>query len=105
MIRRRHVLHVAGYDPIGAGWYRLFKRELATFARTWSVTPSVSDPAPASGASIAQWTITTSAPNWHTQTDYELLLWDDIVLADFARNPADRLTKSLRAFLDIVRTG
>src|SRR5215210_184538 len=105
MIRRRHVYHVAGYDPIGAGWYRLFKRELGKFAQTWNVSSAVSDPAAQSEASVARWTVTTSGPNWQVETVYDLLLWDDIVLADFARPAAKRIVQSLFAFFNIVMTG
>jgi pimeloyl-ACP methyl ester carboxylesterase len=105
MVRQRHVFHLAGYDPIGARWYRQFKRELVTFARTWNVCSAVSDLTPQSEASHAQWKVTTRAPNWQVETIYELLLWDDIVLADFAQPVTKRLAKSLLAFLDIVATG
>src|SRR5712692_390818 len=105
MVRRRHVYHVAGYDPIGAAWYRVFKRELVTFARTWNVSSAVSDPTARSEASNLQWNVTTRAPNWQVETVYEPLLWDDIVLADFARSMTKRLAESSFAFLDIVMTG
>jgi pimeloyl-ACP methyl ester carboxylesterase len=105
MVRQRHVFHLAGYDPIGAAWYRLFKRELATFARTWNVCSAVSDVTPQSEASHAQWKVRSRAPNWQVETTYELLLWDDIVLADFAQPTTKRLARSSFAFLDIVITG
>src|SRR5687767_14642701 len=105
MVRRRHVYHVAGYDPIGAAWYRVFKRELVTFARTWNVSSVASDPTRRSEATNSRWRVTTRAANWHVETVYEPLLWDDIVLADFARPMTKRLAKSSCAFLDIVMTG
>jgi pimeloyl-ACP methyl ester carboxylesterase len=105
MIRRRSVYHIAGYDPIGAAWHRLFKRELTTFARTWNVKSAISDLTPASQNSNAQWTVTTDAGNWRVQTIYERLLWDDIVLADFARPMAPRLAKSALAFANFVWSG
>jgi pimeloyl-ACP methyl ester carboxylesterase len=105
MVRQRHVFHLAGYDPIGAAWYRVFKRELLTFALTWNVCTAVSDFTPQSEASHAQWKVTTRAPNWQVETIYELPLWDDIVLTDFAQPVTKRLVKSLFAFLDIVTTG
>jgi hypothetical protein len=91
MVRQRHVFHLAGYDPIGAALYRVFKRELLTFARTWNVCSAVSDFTPQSEASHAQWKVTTRAPNWQVETIYELLLWDDIVLTDFAQPVTKRL--------------
>jgi pimeloyl-ACP methyl ester carboxylesterase len=105
MVRRRHVFHIAGYDPIGANWFRLFKRELAKFARTWSVSPVVSDLTPQAAASNAKWKVTTSAPNWRVEAVYELLLWDDIVLSDFARPMPQRLARSSLAFFNIVMSG
>ena len=105
MIRRRHVYHVAGYDPIGAAWYRLFKRELAKFARTWNVSATMSDAPLQAESSHARWNVTACAANWQVETAYELLLWDDLVLTDFARPMTERLAKSSRAFLDIVMTG
>src|SRR5690348_2942212 len=105
MVRRRHVYHVAGYDPIGAAWYRVFKRELVTFARTWNVSSTISDATLESGTSNPRWNVTTRAPNWQVETVYEPLLWDDIVLGDFARPMANRLIKSSFAFFDIVMRG
>jgi pimeloyl-ACP methyl ester carboxylesterase len=104
MVRQRHVFHLAGYDPIGAAWYRQFKRELAIFARTWSICSAVSE-FTQSSASHAQWKVTTRALNWQVETIYELLLWDDIVLADFGQPMTKRLAKSSFAFFDIVMTG
>jgi pimeloyl-ACP methyl ester carboxylesterase len=105
MIRRRGVYHIAGYDPIGAAWHRIFKRELATFARTWNVSSEVSDPTPRSLNSNPNWVVTTIASNWQVETIYEPLLWDDIVLADFARPMRWRLTKSIQVFFDFIRSG
>jgi pimeloyl-ACP methyl ester carboxylesterase len=105
MIRRRGVYHIAGYDPIGSAWYRVFKRELLTFARTWNVSAEISDYEPPSQNSNPKWTVTTAASNWHVQTIYEPLLWDDIVQADFARPMGGRLSRSFRAFVDFIWSG
>jgi hypothetical protein len=44
MVRRRHVYHVAGYDPIDAGaQYRRFRRQLDIFQRTWNVAATLSE--------------------------------------------------------------
>ena len=105
MVKRRYVFHIAGYDPIGAAWYRLFKRELAKFAQLWNVRPTLSDLERSSQEPNARWTVVTSAANWRVETVYEPLLWDDIVLSDFARPTRERLAKSSLAFLDIVLSG
>ena len=105
MVKRRAVFHIAGYDPIGAAWYRLLKRELVTFTRTWNVRSAVSDPRPGAEDVSTQWTVTTRARNWRVETAYEALLWDDIVLDDYARPTGTRLARSVRAFLDIIVSG
>ena len=105
MTRRRYVYHLAGYGPIGAGWYRVFKRELATFARTWNVSAQVSEPNPQPATSSTHWQVTTSGPNWRVETGYGMLVWDDIILSDLARPITRRLAGSSLAFLDIMLTG
>jgi hypothetical protein len=105
MVKRRYVFHIAGYDPIGAAWYRLFKRELAKFAQLWNVRPELSDLERSAQDGNVRWTVVTSAANWRVETVYEPLLWDDIVLSDFARPTRERVSKSPRAFLDIVQSG
>jgi hypothetical protein len=105
MVKRRHVFHLAGYDAIGIGWYRLFKRELLKFCSTWNVSSTVSDIAPAKPGTNPVWTVTTTAPNWRVETSYEPLLWDDIILADFARPMAQRLSQACQVFSDIVISG
>jgi pimeloyl-ACP methyl ester carboxylesterase len=105
MISRRYVYHLCGYGPIGAGWYRVFKRELPTFARTWNLGAQVSEPSPDPATSGPHWQVTTSGPNWRVETGYGMLVWDDIILSDFARPTAGRLARSALAFLDFMRTG
>ena len=105
MIRRRGVYHITGYDPIGAAWHKLFKRELATFARTWNVSSEISDFTSRTQDSNPRWTVTSAASNWRVETQYETLLWDDIVLADFARPTSERLRKSFSAFFDFMWSG
>src|SRR5262245_33002119 len=105
LIKRRHVFHLAGYDPTGGGWYRIFKRELGKFARTWSVRSALSEPLPSRGMEKSSWTVTSNGPNWSVETAYEPLLWDDIVCVDFARPMLERVFKSMFALFETVRLG
>jgi hypothetical protein len=105
MTKRRCVYHLAGYGPIGANWHRLFNRELTTFTRTWNVSAQASAASPQPAASSTHWRVTTSAPNWRVETEYAMLVWDDIILSDFARPITARLARSALAFLDIMLTG
>ncbi len=106
MVRRRHVYHVAGYDPIDAGaQYRRFARQMDVFRRTWSVAPTLSDSEQPSGQPSVRWTVETRAANWQVEAIHEVLLWDDIVRGDFTRSLAVRLFNAARAYLDFVATG
>ncbi len=104
MIARRHVFHVAGFDPYDvAGQHRRFRRELGKFARTWNVAAAVSDITEQAGA--AAWTVTTRGPNWAVETTFEPLAWHDIVRADLAGPAWPRLARGAAAFADIVASG
>ena len=106
MVRRRHVYHVAGYDPIDAGaQYRRFARQLEVFRRTWNVDASVSELTHDSEQSRAWWSARAGGPNWQVEAVHEILLWDDIVRGDFTRPLPLRLFKALRAYLDFIVTG
>jgi len=104
MIARRHVLHVAGYDPVDVvRHHRRFVRELATFAKTWNVTASASELF-GTRCGVA-WTVTTRAPNWSVETTYELLDWRDIVLDDLSQPLAGCLRDGAIAFADFIGSG
>ena len=80
MIRRRHVYHVAGYDPIDAGaQYRRFTRQLEVFRRTWNVEATLSALEASNEQSRAWWTVSARGANWQVEAGHEALLWDDIV--------------------------
>ncbi len=104
MIARRHVLHVAGYDPVDVvRHHRRFRRELATFCRTWSVTATASE-LYGTECGVA-WTVATKACNWSVETTYELLDWRDIVLDDLAQPNTRRLREAAAAFADFIGSG
>src|SRR5690348_12806864 len=104
MIARRHVFHVAGYDPYDiAAQHRRVRRELAKFAATWNVTASVSDVV--QQGDVTSWTVTTRGPNWAVETIFEPLAWDDIVCADLAKPAWPRLASGAAVFADFVVSG
>ena len=104
MIARRHVIHVAGYDPVApARHHRRFMRELATFARVWNVAADASDLV-ATGTG-ATWSVTTRAPNWKVETTYETFDWDDIVRADLATPMTRRLIAAAQTYADFIVSG
>jgi hypothetical protein len=106
MVERRHVFHIAGYDPTDRdGKLRRFRRSLSNFSQTWNVTAQVSDLAPAADDASARWTVETHSSNWRATTTYEILRWDDIILADSRRPMPSRLFQGLRTLYDWVVSG
>jgi hypothetical protein len=104
MIARRHVIHVSGYDPVEpARHHRRFRRELATFAKIWTVEATAAE---AHATPVgALWEVTTRGPNWRVDTVYESLDWHDIVRGDLARSMGPRLVRAVVAFADFIVSG
>jgi hypothetical protein len=106
MIRRRHVFHIAGYDPVTATrQHRSFVRQAAIFAKTWNVTASIGDVQTPTNSSGARWATKAGSSNWQVESVYEPLQWDDIVLADMSRPMATRLSRSMVAFANFIGSG
>jgi hypothetical protein len=70
-----------------------------------NIISEISHYTPRTQDSNPKWTVTSTANNWRVETLYETLLWDDIVLADFARPTGERLRKSFSAFFDFLMSG
>jgi pimeloyl-ACP methyl ester carboxylesterase len=101
LVRRRQVFYIAGYDPQGvAGYHGLFGRELARFAKVWSVKTELSAPATDPDGIAARWDVETSGPNWRVATAYEMLRWDDIVEADLAQPQRRRWPRAVALYLN-----
>jgi len=105
MIGRRHVFHIGGYDPIVPDTQLArFRRSLDSFQKTWNVSSHVEGAAQSSVVS-ATWQATSSGPNWHTDTSYEMLRWDDLILEDHERGMWSRLGASMVTLGDWIVTG
>ncbi len=102
--RRRHVFHIAGYDPVSPlEYYRRFVRQLQIFARTWSVQAEASDLE--TGASNPSWSVRTTGPNWQVDTTFELFAWDDLVNKDAGGSRIVRLLRASSTYLNLLFTG
>jgi hypothetical protein len=98
------VFYVGGYDPgAAAGFYRRFLRQQEIFKRTWSVE-SVCSEVSVSGHSL-RWSVTTTAPSWSVQTDFELLSWDDLIAKAAASSPLVRFGRSAAVYANLVASG
>jgi hypothetical protein len=103
VIHRRHVFHIAGYDPVSPHqYYRRFVRQLQIFEQTWKVQAGASDLA--IGTSSPSWTVRTTGPNWQVDTVYELFAWDDLVNKDAAGSRVVRLLRAAGTYLNLLFT-
>jgi len=106
LFKRRHVYHLPGYDTAGCeAQYRRFAGQLVRFKRTWPVEASLSELERSNPQSRGWWTVQTHCADWQVETVHEVLLWNDIVLADFARPLLLRIAKAAVAYLDLIATG
>jgi hypothetical protein len=106
VVKKRCFLCVGGYEPVGPDWWHeRFVRELERFEKTWNVTAEVSKPVASDKDGLANWKIETRGPNWHVETDFVLLRWDDFVIADFARSNLERVPRGILALGDFIVSG
>jgi hypothetical protein len=105
MIGRRHVFHIGGYDAITPEQQlERFRRSLSAFKKTWNVSSQTSALLDSSDVS-ASWQSQAWGPNWKTETTFEMLRWDDLVLRESQRGMLSRLYHSALAVFDFVVTG
>ena len=105
MIGRRHVFHIGGYDPITPEQQlERFRRSLSAFKKTWNVSSQISALLDSSDVS-ASWQSQAWGPNWRTDTTFEMLRWDDLVVRESQRGMLSRLYDSALALFDFAVTG
>ena len=80
-----------------------FVRQLSIFKKTWAVEASAS--ALEGSTSNPNWSVTTEGPNWCTESNVELLAWDDLVNADAKGSRIVRLLRALNVYANLIWTG
>lgn len=105
IVAKRLVFHLGGYDPITshAGAQRRFVRELGRFEATWSVKTSIGPLQ--TGIDQTKWRVNTHGPNWHVETDYRVVRWDDVI-ENFGRQTFwRRIQLGVVTFVDFISAG
>lgn len=106
IVKKRGFIFIGGYEPINAEQiYRRFIRELNRFQTTWSATAAVSPFVISEDGVFASWNVGASGPNWRTETECQLLCWEDFVAGDFKRSDLKRLPKGIAALVDFILCG
>ena len=104
MITKRHVFHIAGYDPFDVGAvHRRFCRELATFSRLWGIAASAGDIEHRDGHPC--WSVTARGQGWAVSSVYEPLDWHDLVRSGIGQPLPGLLRDGLAAGFDFVASG
>jgi len=87
-VRHRYVFYIPGYDPEARTRYRLlFVREWARYIKRFGGGRREISRAQSSEDGLVQsWTVGAPEQGEGAETRYDVLLWDDIVAADFARS-------------------
>lgn len=102
---RRHVFFVAGFDPMDCeGHHRIFRREMARFAGVWAVNTHA-DEAPQMTPTGALWRAGAEGPGWRSEATFELLAWNDLVVAEMKRSRWSHILGGIRALGDMIATG
>ncbi|MEA2821489.1 MAG: hypothetical protein QOJ86_3493, partial [Bradyrhizobium sp.] len=105
IVAKRLVFHLGGYDPITphASAQRRFVRELGRFEATWSVKTSIDSLQ--EGIDQTKCRVVTRGPNWHVETDYHVIRWDDVI-ENFGRQTFwRRVQLGVIAFVDFIAAG
>ena len=107
MIKHRLVFHIAGYDPIHRDeQLNRFVKQIGIFAATWNVVTTLPEGIrPGTLFPRDACSVTTKAADWSVATDYELLVWDDLIRADMQRPIPVRMAKAARTYADLFWTG
>jgi len=93
---KRKVFYLPGFDPRGARHYHdLYATEAATYARLAGETLHVSERG-RGGPRIARWTIANETGG--VATEYDFLVWDDIIRRAWVNNPVTLLLRSTRTY-------
>lgn len=103
-VLRRRVYHLGGYDPAPPlAVYERFAKELRRFERAWNVRTAISELK--TEPDLATWRVSTTGPNWHSETEVRLVRWDDLIAESVARPAWSRLFPGAVAFLDFLTAG
>ncbi len=106
-VRRRQIFYIPGYDPEGRTRYRmLFVREVSRWAKRFGLPKPRIGPATLSpDGRVQSWSV-AAEPAWGAaRTDYDVLLWDDLVVRDFARSRFVSAGLLVLGTLQVIVTG
>src|SRR5205823_9513379 len=84
---------------------RLIGTGLAQLRRRFGIARNIGPLQRDDAVPSIRWGISAGNASWHTETDYEVLLWDDLVHRDFSRGWLVRLPLLFGALIEALRGG
>ena len=104
-IRRRHIIYVEGFDPIGPkGYFDLFRGTCERFQRLWPVA-AAHRPLEIDSAEFAHWGVDLRGANWQTSTQYDFLRLERFIKSDMAVPTVWVLLRGLKWFVGDLLSG
>src|ERR1051325_10128981 len=105
-VTKRLVLYCPGYDPMAETRYRrLIGTGLAQLGRRFGIARNIGPLQRDDTVPSIRWGISAGNASWHTETEYEVLRWDDLVQRDFSRGWFVRLPLLFGALIEALRGG
>jgi len=105
-VTKRLVLYCPGYDPMAETRYRrLIGTGLSQLRRRFGIARNIGPLQRDDTVPSIRWGISAGNASWHTETEYEVLRWDDLVQRDFSRGWIRRLPLLLGALIEALRGG
>ena len=105
-VARRSVFLIGGYEPKSSdAFFKRTRRELARFCDTWEVTAEMSEQTLSPDGLLATAQVDANMHGRRVATKINFFVWNDIVLADFARPMWVRLAHYGVTFCYYVLTG
>ena len=97
---------IGGYEPNSAGaFFQRTNREYARFGETWHLNTNIGKFKLSNDRHIATVNMKTRDKGWQVDTEFNFLVWNELVLKDFAKALPVRLVHYLITFFDYVLSG
>lgn len=105
-VKNRAIFLIGGYEPKSAdAFFKRTEREYARFGDTWKLRTQYKPPRTSNNGHMASVELETGSKDWAVNTEFNFLLWNKLVLEDFARPLPVRFLRYLITFLDYIFSG
>jgi hypothetical protein len=105
-VKKRLVFYCHGYDPEADTRYRrLFVTAFSQLSRRFGVERTIGPQAHDPAIPAVCWTVEAGSRGWRTETNYQVLRWDDLVKRDFRRGWLARIPLLAAAMTEALRSG